>query len=146
MDIDWKEGRKAETIFRMLSRTTWKIERRVSINDRSIFYPGKFHLETWTTMPAAINCAAFYRSSVFIFPPLPTTPNIPCLEMWTTRFKSISSTRNKNGRKNWTNIIKRFSYTSIFLYQIDLYYKYNNCSSKKITRYIYICVYTYINF
>lgn len=80
---DWISiRRKAETIFRMyrVEREKKKNEQRVSINDRSIFYPSKFHLETWTTMPAAINCAAFYRSSVFIFPlpspPLPTPPNI----------------------------------------------------------------------
>lgn len=66
--MDQKEGRND---FPGESRTTGKIERSVSINDRSIFYPGEFHLETWTTMPAAINCAAFYRSSVFILPPPP---------------------------------------------------------------------------
>lgn len=57
-----------------VEREKKKNEQRVSINDRSIFYPSKFHLETWTTMPAAINCAAFYRSSVFIFP-LPSPPH-----------------------------------------------------------------------
>lgn len=96
---DWISiRRKAETIFRMyrVEREKKKNEQRVSINDRSIFYPSKFHLETWTTMPAAINCAAFYRSSVFIFPlPSPRRRTYSCLEMWTTRFKSISSARGK---------------------------------------------------
>lgn len=96
---DWISiRRKAETIFRMyrVEREKKKNEQRVSINDRSIFYPSKFHLETWTTMPAAINCAAFYRSSVFIFPPLPTPPNILVSRNVNDSIQtSISSARGK---------------------------------------------------
>lgn len=95
---DWISiRRKAETIFRMyrVEREKKKNEQRVSINDRSIFYPSKFHLETWTTMPAAINCAAFYRSSVFIFP-LPTPPNILVSRNVNDSIQtSISSARGK---------------------------------------------------
>lgn len=120
---DWISiRRKAETIFRMyrVEREKKKNEQRVSINDRSIFYPSKFHLETWTTMPAAINCAAFYRSSVFIFP-LPSPPHAAehtrvskCERLDSNRF--LRPGEKKWHEKLWTSIVKRFLYTSIFLY------------------------------